>query len=247
METLLAPLREMEEYTQLRLAVDKGETPVTVVGGMEAQKCHMIYGMEDLADVRLIVTYNEIRARELLEDYRLYDKNVMYYPAKDLIFYSADVHGSAIVAERLKAIQALAGDKPVTIITTIDAGMDACVPYEKYESQRIRIEPGDLLNLEEMQHKLSAMGYANVSQVESEGEFSVRGGIIDIYPLTEECPCRIDLWDDEVDTIRRIDVESQRSVEDLSEIEIYPAAEVFMTEDTAVRGLREIRLDMEKS
>ena len=154
METLLAPLREMEEYTQLRLAVDKGETPVTVVGGMEAQKCHMIYGMEDLADVRLIVTYNEIRARELLEDYRLYDKNVMYYPAKDLIFYSADVHGSAIVAERLKAIQALAGDKPVTIITTIDAGMDACVPYEKYESQRIRIEPGDLLNLEEMQHKL---------------------------------------------------------------------------------------------
>ena len=247
METLLAPLREMEEYTQLRLAVDKGETPVTVVGGMEAQKCHMIYGMEDLADVRLIVTYNEIRARELLEDYRLYDKNVMYYPAKDLIFYSADVHGSAIVAERLKAIQALAGDKPVTIITTIDAGMDACVPYEKYENQRIRIEPGDLLDLEEMQHKLSAMGYANVSQVESEGEFSVRGGIIDIYPLTEECPCRIDLWDDEVDTIRRIDVESQRSVEDLSEIEIYPAAEVFMTEDTAVRGLREIRLDMEKT
>ena len=177
METLLAPLREMEEYTQLRLAVDKGETPVTVVGGMEAQKCHMIYGMEDLADVRLIVTYNEIRARELLEDYRLYDKNVMYYPAKDLIFYSADVHGSAIVAERLKAIQALAGDKPVTIITTIDAGMDACVPYEKYESQRIRIEPGDLLDLEEMQHKLSAMGYANVSQVESEGEFSVRAGL----------------------------------------------------------------------
>ena len=207
----------------------------------------MIYGLEDLADVRLIVTYNEIRASELLEVYRLYDKNVMYYPAKDLIFYSADVHGSAIVAERLKAIQALAGDKPVTIITTIDAGMDACVPYEKYESQRIRIEPGDLLDLEEMQHKLSAMGYANVSQVEGEGEFSVRGGIIDIYPLTEECPCRIDEWDDEVDTIRRIDVESQRSVEDLSEIEIYPAAEVFMTEDTAVRGLREIRLDMEKT
>ncbi len=82
----------------------------------------------------------------------MYDKNVMYYPAKDLIFYSADVHGSAIVAERLKAIQALAGDKPVTIITTIDAGMEiACVPYEKYESQRIRIEPGDLLDLEEMQ------------------------------------------------------------------------------------------------
>ena len=98
----------------------------------------MIYGTGRDKRIRLVITHNEVRAKELVEDLKLYDHDVMYYPAKDLIFYSADVHGSAIVAERLKAIQALAGDKPVTIITTIDAGMDACVPYEKYENQRIR-------------------------------------------------------------------------------------------------------------
>ena len=97
MKTLLAPLQEMEEYAQLKIAVEKGNTPVAAIGGIEAEKCHLIYGMEDLSEVRLIVTHNEIRAKELVEDYRLYDRNVMYYPAKVLIFYSADVHGSAIV------------------------------------------------------------------------------------------------------------------------------------------------------
>lgn len=246
MKTLLAPLQEMEEFTQMKIAVEKGNTPVAAIGGIEAQKCHMIYGMEELSEVRLLVTYNEIRAKELVEDYRLYDRNVMYYPAKDLIFYSADVHGKAIVKERLKVIKAIAEKEPVTIVTTIDAGMDACVPYEKYLDNCISVEPGDLLDLEKMQKQLSDMGYENVAQVESEGEFSVRGGILDIFPLTEESPCRIDLWDDEVDTIRSIDVESQRSVEELDRIVIYPATEVFMTEDRAAAGLRRIRLDMEE-
>ena len=247
MKTLLAPLQEMEEYAQLKIAVEKGNTPVAAIGGIEAEKCHLIYGMEDLSEVRLIVTHNEIRAKELVEDYRLYDRNVMYYPAKDLIFYSADVHGRAIVKERLKVVKAIAEEEPVTIVTTIDAGMDACVPYEKYLDHCITVEPGDILDLEQMQKKLSDMGYENVSQVESEGEFSIRGGILDIFPLTEESPCRIDLWDDEVDTIRSIDVESQRSVEELTRIVIYPATEVFMSEDAAAAGLRRIRLDMEEA
>lgn len=247
MKTLLAPLQEMEEYAQMKIAVEKGKTPVLAIGGIEAQKCHMIYGMEELSEVRLIITHNEIRARELLEDYRFYDQNVMYYPAKDLIFYSADVHGQAIVKERLKVIRALAKNEPVTIVTTIDAGMDACVPYERYREHAILVEAGDILDLELMQKQLSDMGYENVAQVEHEGEFSVRGGILDIFPLTEESPCRIDLWDDEVDTIRSIDVESQRSVEELDRIVIYPAAEVFMSEDRAAAGLRQIRLDMEEA
>lgn len=245
LKTLLAPLTEMEEYSQLKIAVEKENTPAAVVGSIEAQKCHLIYGMEELSDVRLIVTYNEIRAKELLEDYRMYDRNVMYYPAKDLIFYSADVHGQAIVKERLKVIKAIAEKEPVTIVTTIDAGMDACVPYERYQTNCISITAGDILDLEQLQTQLTDMGYEHVAQVEREGEYSVRGGILDIFPLTEETPCRIDLWDDEVDTIRSIDVESQRSVEELERIDIYPATEVFMTENTALAGMRQIRLDME--
>ncbi len=246
METLLAPLRELDEYNQLKIAVTKGNTPVSVTGSMDAQRCHFIYGMEDICDVRLIVTHNEIRAKEILEDYRMYDRNVMYYPAKDLIFYSADVHGQAIVKERMKVIKALAEHEPVTIVTTVDAGMDFCLPFERYMEKRICISPGDVLDLTELQKRLADIGYENVAQVENEGEFSVRGGILDVFPLTEDSPCRIDFWGDEVDTIRSIDVESQRSVEDLEKIEIYPSAEIFMTKDEALSGMHKIRQDMEK-
>ena len=246
METLLNPLRELDEYNQLKIAVRQGATPVNVIGSMDAQRCHFIYGLEELGEIRLIITHNELRAKEIMEDYRIYDRNIMYYPAKDLIFYSADVHGQAIVKERLKVIKAVAGEEPVTIVTTIDAGMDFCLPFHKYIENKLCVRAGDVLDLPEMQQRLTDMGYENVAQVEREGEFSVRGGILDIFPLTEESPCRIDLWGDEVDTISSIDVESQRSVEKLEEIGIYPAVEVFMTEEQALRGLRQIGLDMEE-
>jgi transcription-repair coupling factor (superfamily II helicase) len=242
--TLLAPLEELEEFTQLKIALNNGDTPVNVIGSIDGQKSQLIYGLGEGA-VRLIVTYNEIRAKELLEDYRMYDRNAMYYPAKDLIFYSADVHGQAIVKERLKVIRALAEKEPVTIITTIDAGMDYCLAFERYLDTKITIKNGDMLDLQWMQEKLTAMGYENVAQVEREGEFSVRGGILDVFSLTEESPCRIELWGDEVDTIRSIDTVSQRSVEDRESVDIYPAAEIFMSSDRILRGMKKIEKDME--
>lgn len=81
------------------------------------------------------------------------------------------------------------------------------------------------------------MGYESASQVETAGEFAIRGGIIDIFPLTEENPYRIELWDDEIDSIRSFDVESQRSIENLESIEIYPAAELILTEQEKQEGL----------
>ncbi len=246
METLLAPLRELEEYTQLKLAVEKKDTPASVTGGVDTQKAHLIFGLRDACEIRLIVTHNEIRAREIVEDCRMYDRNVMYYPAKDLIFYSADVHGRAIVKERLKAVKAIAEGGPLTIVTTVDAGMDACIPFGKYIENKISIAAGDELDLPETEKKLAAMGYENVSQVEREGEFSVRGGILDVFPLTEEAPVRVDFWGDEVDSIRSIEVESQRSVEELETVDILPAAEVFMDADQTARGLHQIGLEMER-
>lgn len=247
MQTLLAPLGELEEFTQLKIAVEKGNTPVNVIGGIDTEKCHLIYGLQELGDIQLIITHNEIRAKEIMEDYRMYDRQVLYYPAKDLIFYSADVHGQAIVRERLKVIKAIMGQQaPLTIVTTIDAGMDYCLPLERYQEKRIEIREGDELELCNIQEQLSEMGYEHTAQVEREGEFSIRGGILDIFPLIEESPVRIDLWDTEVDTIRSIDVESQRSVENLETVEIYPAAEIFMSGDEAAAGLHAIDREMER-
>src|SRR5699024_341251 len=84
------------------------------------------------------------------------------------------------------------------------------------------------------------MGYERTAQVDGMGQFSIRGGIVDIFPLTEETPVRIELWDDEVDSIRSFDVESQRSVEELEEVTLYPAAEVVLESGRVEEGVRAI-------
>ena len=165
--------------------------------------------------------------------------------AKDFIFYSADVHGQAIVKERLKVIKKLLEGEPVTVVTTMDGGMDYCLPFSRYKEKSIHVGEQDILDLEELKQKLVAVGYENTGQVAKEGEFSVRGGIIDIFPLTEDCPYRIELWGDEVDNIRRIDVESQRSVENVAEIEIYPATEIFLEEDRILAGMHRMDEEMQ--
>ena len=245
METLFAPLGELEEYDQLIRGIKQGEFPVQLIGCMDTQESHMIYGTGRDKRIRLVITHNEVRAKEFVEDLKLYDHDVMYYPAKDFIFYSADVHGQAIVKERLKVIKRLLEKEPLTVVTTLDGGMDYCLPFERYQENRIHVAEEEILDLEEFKKNLVAIGYENTGQVQKEGEFSVRGGIIDVFPLTEECPYRIELWGDEVDGIRRIDVESQRSVETVSEIEIYPATEIFLEEDRILEGMHRMEEEMQ--
>lgn len=244
MNTLLAPLKELEEFEQLNISKGKGDFPIQLVGCMDTQKSHMIAGVGREHRFRLVIAPNEVRAKELVEDLRLYqptgdgNPEVMYYPAKDFIFYSADVHGQAIVKERLRVIKRVMEGKPATIVTTLDGGMDYCLPFSMYKDHSIALKTGDVVDLDQLRSRLVYIGYENAGQVEREGEFSVRGGIIDVYPLTEDCPYRIELWGDEVDNIRRIDVESQRSVENVEEISIYPATEIFLEEDQVLQGMR---------
>ena len=73
-------------------------------GCVEQQKAHLVFGVCD-TPFRLIITHNEIRARQLYEEYRFFDRNVVYYPAKDFIFYNADIHGNLIVKERINAVK----------------------------------------------------------------------------------------------------------------------------------------------
>ena len=94
---------------------------------------------------------------------------------------------------------------------------------------------------ERVRRAMAELGYERMPQVDGMGQFSVRGGILDIYPLTEELPVRIELWDTEVDSIRTFDLESQRSIEQLDEIDIYPATEIVLTKKQAKEGVEWIR------
>lgn len=122
-------------------------------------------------------------------------------------------------------IQAVAAGEEATVVTSFDAFMDSLLPKDVIVEKTVRIANDSTLHLEEMQSRLVALGYDREVQIEAPGQFAVRGGILDVYPLTEELPIRIELWGDEVDSIRTFDVETQRSIENLEEVSICPAVE----------------------
>ena len=105
MRALTAPLEELGELEELKKQLKKEHTCVSLTGCVESQKLHMIYGVGEGFQNKLIVTFSDLRVKELMEDYRFYDRNVMAYPSKDLIFYQADIHGNQLVKERIKCLR----------------------------------------------------------------------------------------------------------------------------------------------
>ncbi len=225
MKAFLTPLQGLAEFEQIKEKSKTNKGILQVSGCMESQKSHLMYGLSGIAPYRLILAEDERRAREIYEDYRFYDRKVYSYPAKDLLFFQADIHGNLLIRHRMKVIKALLEEKELTVVTSIDGCMDFLESLEKIKEQLIHYESDSTVDTEQLKNQLVALGYERVGQVEMPGQFSVRGGIVDIYCLTEENPWRIELWGDEIDSIRSFDPESQRSLENLEELTIYPAVE----------------------
>ena len=245
MSILEKPVCELAYYQNI---IDdlkkKGNVPVAF-GCVDQQKPYFIYKITEKFNKKLIITGTEIRARELYEDYRAIDKNTYYYPAKDFIFYSADIRSNEVVRERLEVINHLINDREATIITTIDGCMDKLVPQDIFRKNTINIKNGDDIDIKGLSERLVNAGYENAGQTEHSGQFAIRGGIIDIFPVNMENPCRIELWDTEVDAMRLFDAESQRSVENIEEIDIFPATELLI-DDTLASGIKSIEKDAAK-
>ena len=240
------PLLELQEYDNLVQALKSGKGPLQVTGTLDSQKVHLMYELGEASAFswKLVVTYDDTRAKEIYDDLRSFTSRVWLYPAKDLLFYSADIHGNLMARQRIAVLRRLMEDREGVVVTTMDGLMDHLLPLKYLREQSITVESGQVIDLDVWKERLIAMGYERVAQVDGMGQFSIRGGIVDIFPLTEEVPVRIELWDDEVDSIRTFDLESQRSVEQLENITIYPAAEVVLSGDQLAAGIR--RLEKEE-
>ena len=240
------PLRELKEFEDLKAGLEAGKGPIQVSGCMDSQKVHLMYEASREVPWKLVVAADGNRAQEIYDDFRYFEPNTWLYPAKDLLFYSADIHGNLMVKQRLSVLKHLMEDRGGVVVTTVDGLMDHLVPLEVLCSQAVTVESGQEMDLEEWREKLVALGYERLPQVDGMGQFSIRGGILDIFPLTEEMPVRIELWDTEVDSIRTFDLESQRSVEQLEKITIYPASEMVLTKDRIERGMEKISREEKK-
>ena len=252
MNTFFDPVNNTAAVEQLNkeLGKDGGRT-VLISGCIDTQKVHISSAIASGYKYMLIVTSDEAKARKMCDDASFFNREAIYYPAKDAIFYSADVHGNQITGERLRCISRIinhssTGEGVLTVVTTMDGIADRLIPVERFKEAVITLDYSSEIDTERLAKKLVSMGFVRTGMVENKGEFAIRGGIIDIFSYTDEAPVRIELWDTEVDSIRMFDVESQRSIERLQSYSIFPATEYIFTEDELKNGLYNIKEECDR-
>lgn len=240
MKALTMPLTELADYEEIIKERKKEYGMLQIAGCVTSQKTHLMDALGKQVRYRLGIYSSDEKAKQAYDEYRFLDENVYLFPAKDLLFYHADLKGKYLLSQRMDVVRALIEvpkDVEMTILTTSDALLDGLIPVEELAGSQIHFEVGETLDFSSLQEQLVSMGYVREVEIESPGQFAVRGGILDVYPLTEEVPVRIELWGDEIDSIRTFDVESQRSIENLEDVDLYPAYDLTGTKGECVSFL----------
>lgn len=243
MNAILTPLVENKEFNLLKEHIQRGDSPILATGVLDSQKAHMIYGVESLLNkASLIIAQNELKAKEIYEDMQFFIKDkIMYYPSKDIIFYSADVKSNDIVKKRFEILDKLIKGEKISIVLSVEALFDRLVEKDIFQNYVIDIKEGDRFNIDELAERLVFMGYERCDSVEGQGQFALRGGIMDLYSSVMENAVRIEFWDDEVDSIRILDAFSQRSVERAESVRVFPMRELVYSQkelDYAIKNIR---------
>lgn len=246
MKSFTTPLSDIEVIDIAQKHFRHKKTNLLMSGVMDSQISHLTYTLFG-NETKVIITPTERKAKEIVDDLSFFEKEqVCFYPSKDLIFYSADVHSNDITRERMRVIEKILNNEKVTLVMSVEAMVDPLIPLKYIEEARISLNNADQLDLKNLILQLSNMGYERVDIVESQGQFAVRGGIVDIFPINLAEMIRIELWGDEIDSIRYVNKETQRSVQMIEAITILPAREIVVTKERTQRALEAIEKDYEK-
>ncbi len=246
---LIEPLKEVQGMSQLLEHLEYGEN-VKVVNMIDACKGHFSYGIGCFTEKPLvIITYDEPSTKQISEDMMALNgkEKVYIYPARDILFYNADVHSMDITSQRIKVIEALQKGEKAVFIIPIEALLNPLSPKETWESYTKIVQAGECINISRLERELVQMGYERVGRVEGMGQFAIRGGIIDIYTPIDEEPYRIELWDDEVDSIRNFNVQTQRSIQKVEALRIVPNQEIIFHLDLLKEAIPAIKEDLKKT
>ncbi len=246
MEALRRPIIELGEYEKISSLLKEDGQSIALFGAADSGRLNLADGFAGNKKYRLIITADESTAIRIAEEYKLYDRNTMYYPARDIMFYEADIQGRELEIARMKAIRRLLNGSPATVVTTIETLQTCHRMPEAIKANILKLEKGGSISEDNLKRKLVLLGYENVYQVEAPGQFSVRGGLVDVFDLTEENPYRIEFWGDEIESLRSFDITSQRSIDRLGQIEIYPAAESLASEGELAAACKKIRNEGKK-
>lgn len=228
---LMEPLINNEKFNEVISAISNNKC-IEIEGLSESSKSYILSGLyENSNNSVVVITNSDLAAKNLYEDLSLFCTNVFYFPSKEVVFYNLDAISGDLRWERLKVIKEILSKKKKIIVTSIESFAPRYTPKKLYQTHKITLKTGDETDLKEVVNILVQSGYERVKMVEGKGEFSLRGGILDVYPDDAVCPYRIELFGDEIDSIRSFNVSSQRSIEKVKSITIFPAKEIIVDDE----------------
>lgn len=226
------PLKYMSTYNKLVEEIKSDTSPISIHGvGME-NIGHLIYSLKkEINRQVLIISSDEVRAKKIFEDIRNFDnENVDFFPNRELVFYDIEASSFETVHSRLNVLTRLNRGENIVVVTYINALLSKVCSSNLFKEYTDEIKYGDIVDHYELLNGFVTKGYERVSTIEGVGQFSVRGGIIDFFPPYSSNPFRIELFDDEVDSIRTFDMIGQRSIENVEKVYITPTKEILIPE-----------------
>lgn len=243
---LMEPLISSEEFIELESYIKGDKHPIEIEGLSESGKSYVINGIYEVSNKPVvIITNSDMEAKNLYEDLNLYLSNVYYFPAKEIVFYNVDAISGDLRWARLNVIKEILSNNKNIIVTSIDAFAARYTPKDLFKTHTVSIGVGDEVDFKELSKILVEAGYDRVDVVEGKGEFSLRGGLLDLFPTNSIYPYRIELFGDEIDSIRTFNTESQRSIEKVNCIEVFPAKEIIIDDEIIDYALNNIREELD--
>ena len=245
-DNMLKPLYEMEEFNELLSALQANLNIVEVYGISDTQKAVAVaFVCKHIGKPCLFITHNDLLSRKIYEDISFFDADLAaLFPVGEMVFRRIDARSNEIMQNRLKAYDDIIRGRNSIVCTSIEALLTKTVSPKLFESMVRELDLGDIVSLEEIQEYFVRAGYERIDMVEGKGQFSIRGGIIDFYSPIYQNAVRIELFDDEIDSIRYFDVLTQRSVSKAKKIRITPAREFIITKEEFAAGAENLQAEL---
>ena len=228
MNTILGELGKNPKFCEYIKTIESKKSPIAISGLTDVGMTQMISATREFAKRPiLVITYNEIQAQKILKDIKYFTDKVYYLPKKEIVTYDYVAESKDLPYERIETLNKMQEMRTGVVITTIEAVLQKMISKKALYKNTLNFKVGDSENLETIKQKLVELGYVRCDLIEGRGQFSVRGGIVDIS-VNEKEGVRLEFWGDEIDSIRYFNVVSQRSTENIDKITIYPAHEYIL-------------------
>ncbi|WNX84646.1 transcription-repair coupling factor [Agathobaculum sp. NTUH-O15-33] len=218
----------LAEYREVRAAIKAGQTPVLAVGLSPIHKAHIAAALQlDLNRPVAVLTADESGATRMAADIAGFaERDVLTVSYRDLVMVNVAGVSRGYEQKRIAALCRLA-DAPLSVLSA-PAALQRTLPPDILRRATLTLEAGQTAPLEGLTARLTEAGYERCIQVEGTGQFSVRGGILDVFPANAEHPFRVEFWDDEIDSISTFDVGSQRRLDNVSSLTCLPRMETLV-------------------